>query len=151
MLKNSDKVIITHLRRDGRKNVTDISKEVKIPATTIYDRLRLLQRKYVKKNAMLMEFDKMGYPVTCFITINVKSDKKDNLNSYLMGHGNVNSLFKLNYGSKILIEGVFKSINQLDKFIEEVQSRFEVENIHADYVTEELKRESFLTDLSHFE
>lgn len=151
MLKHSDKIIITHLRKDGRKNVTEIAKEVKIPATTIYDRLRLMQRKYVKRNALLLEFDKIGYPVTCYITINVKADKKDNLNSYLMDQGNVNSLFRMNYGSKVLIEGVFRSINQLDRFMEEIRSRFDVENIHADYVTEELKREAFLTDLSHFE
>lgn len=149
-MKQTDKVLISHLRRDGRKNVTDISRESKIPATTIYDRVRIVNKKFVKKHSLMLDFEKVGYPIVSYISIEMK-DKKPNLRAYLMENPNVNSLFSMNYGQKLLAEGVFKNMNEMDKFIEYLQCNFNVEKVHADYVTEELKKETFLTDLSHFD
>lgn len=150
LIKKTDKVLISHLRRDGRKNVTDIAREENIPATTIYDRVKIVDNKYVKKHSLIMDFNKVGYPIISYITIDLK-DKKSNLKAHLMENPNINSLFSMNYGTKLLAEAVFRNIDELDKFIENIQGNFNIERLHADYVTEELKRETFLTDLSHFD
>lgn len=149
MITEKDTKILSHLRRDGRKKITEISKEIGIPATTIYDRLRALQKRYVRKHSVLLDFKKIGYPLVSYVTIEVNKDKKNQLYEHLMKNANVNSLYKINYGSKLLLETVFQSISQFESFIDALE-KFNITGIQINHVSEELKKESFLTEAHHF-
>jgi len=53
MLSKKDAKIISHLRNNARTKITNISRELKIPVTTIYDRVRAHENKFIKKRAKI--------------------------------------------------------------------------------------------------
>lgn len=148
MLKQKDKLLISHLRNNGRKNVTDIAKETNIPVTTIYDRLRAAEKQFLKHTS-LVNFNKLGFQVA-FILFSVNKNKKDELHDFLMDSPLVNSLSKVDYGSKYQAEVVLKNTDELDLLGDVLNKEFGVTDIQVNYASEECKRESFLTRMEHF-
>jgi DNA-binding Lrp family transcriptional regulator len=90
-----------------------------IPATTIYDRLRIHQNKgIIKKNVCLVDFSKIGLGSHIYLSLKAERESRKGLENFLRGHSNVNSLYKTNFGNNYLVEGVFRSPNEVEEFIE---------------------------------
>jgi DNA-binding Lrp family transcriptional regulator len=58
----------------------------------------------------------------------------------------VNNLYKINNGFDFLIEGVFKSVQEAESFIDNIEENFEFRKLEVYYVTEEIKREGFMAN-----
>jgi len=150
MFSKKDAEIIAQLRNNARKKVTKISKEIEIPVTTVYDRLRSHEKKYVHKHVSLLNFSALGLHAKANIAIKVKMDSREELQKYLMEHPNVNSLSKVDFGSDFLAEVVFKDMGEVGNFVEHIEHNYGVINIQIFNVIQELKKEMFLTKPEHF-
>ncbi len=148
-MNDADKIIISNLRRNARKNITHIARETNIPVTTIYDRLKKIEKEYILKNLSLLDFDKLGYTFRSNVIVKI-GDNKNELIKYLYEHKNVNSLYLLNFGSKLMLETVFRNINEFDEFVLKL-NEFNVEMLNVSHISEELKKEMFLSDVKHFD
>ena len=151
MISKKDAEIISHLRNNARKKITHISREMNIPVTTIYDRVRINENKFVKKHVTLLDFSKLGLHAKASIAIKVNRDSRETLQQFLMEHPNVNSLYKTDFGTDFLAETVFRNTGELMNFQEELEEKFKVNDIKIFNVIEELKKEDFLTKKEHFE
>ncbi|MBS3098033.1 Lrp/AsnC family transcriptional regulator [Candidatus Woesearchaeota archaeon] len=151
MFSKKDAQIISHLRNNARKKITHISKELKIPVTTVYDKVRSHEKRFVKKHATLLDFPKLGLHAKANIAIKVERNSKEELQNFLMKHPNVNSLSKINFGSDFLAEVVFKSIADVENFVEGLERNYSISQIQIFSIIEELKKEEFLTKPEHFE
>ena len=149
MLSKKDAEFISHLRNNARKKITSISREMQIPVTTIYDKLRTHERKFVKKHVSLLDFPKLGLHAKAHISIKVNKDSREALQKFLMEHPNVNSLSKVDFGSDFLAEVVFKNSGEVRNFVERLEKDFDVNNTQVFSVIEELKKEEFLTKPEH--
>jgi len=150
MFSKKDAEIISHLRNNARKKITNISKDLKIPVTTVYDKVRVHEKKYVKKHVTLLDFQKLGLYAKANLAIKVDRNSRDALQKFLVEHPNVNSLSKVDFGSDFLAEVVFKDNGKLHNFVEDLESHYSTQ-IQIFNVIEELKKEEFLTKPEHFE
>jgi DNA-binding Lrp family transcriptional regulator len=147
MLKNNDIRLITHLRNNSRKKITRIAREERIPATTIYDKLRAHEKNFVKKHTTLLDFQKLGLNAKAHIAIRVDRPSREDLRKYLLEHPNINSLYQVNTGHDFLAECVFKDAMQQREFIEAVEAQNAELTIYNEI--QELRKEDFLSKEEH--
>ncbi len=148
MFSNKDAKIIAHLRNNARKKITNISEELNIPVTTIYDKVRVHEKRYIKKHTTLLDFSKLGLHSRANLAIKVGRNAEQKLQEFLMEHPNVNSLSRINFGHNFMAEVVFKDVAQLHNFKEKLEDDYKAES-QVFNIIEELKKEDFLTKPEH--
>ncbi|NQU78793.1 Lrp/AsnC family transcriptional regulator [Candidatus Woesearchaeota archaeon] len=147
MIKRKDLLILSHLRKNARQRLTKISRRTHIPVTTIYDNVRKFEKKYIIKHASLLDFRKLGFNAKTKVAMKVNGSRAELL-SYLQEHPNVNSLYRMDSEFDILAELVFRELRDVDEFVEDLKSRFDVTNSLVLNITDDLKREEFLSSVN---
>ena len=151
MISKKDKEIISHLRRNAREKITTISRNINVPVTTIYDRVKAHEKKFVKKHTTLIDFSKFGMHAKAHLGIKCGREAREKVGAFLTDHPNVNSLYKVSFGSDFLAEVVFRNYNDVQNFTERLEDSFNIENIQIFNVVKELKKEEFMTKPEHFD
>lgn len=146
MLKQKELLIIASLRKNSRQSLTDMSKRINIPISTIFDRLRIHERTIIRKHTSIIDFSKLGYNLKTKIVIKVHNDDKMALKTLLMKHQSINSVYKLGDGFDFMVEGIFESLKELEDFSDLLDNQLRIENKKIYYVIEDMKREEFLAD-----
>ncbi|MCX6709591.1 MAG: hypothetical protein NTV63_01385 [Candidatus Woesearchaeota archaeon] len=147
MISKKDLLIISELRKNSRESLTNMSKKIHIPISTIYDRLRLNEGGLIRKNTSLIDFSKIGFYTHANLLLKAEDhENKDALKEFLIKNHNINSVFRINNGFDFLAEGVFKHIKELEEFLENLEGKFKIQEKQVYYIIEELKREAFLSD-----
>lgn len=145
-MKKRDLLIISHLRKNGRISLTNLSKATNIPISTIFDRLKVHEDCIIQKHTSLINFEKLGFNTRANVCLKVDKDKRDEVQNHLLKHPNINSLFKINNGYDFMVEAIFKNIKDLGNFLEDLDEKFDVKEKQVYYVIEDLKREEFMAD-----
>jgi Lrp/AsnC family transcriptional regulator for asnA, asnC and gidA len=135
-ITGKDIEILEHFRKNARKKVTDIAKDVNIPATTVYDKLRSFQNKgIITKHSTIIDFSKIGYQSLSIILFEPSNEKRNSLKEYLVSHPNVNSFYRADYDKHFITECVFEDYDSLNDFVRDTDLRFnsssKVFNIHS--------------------
>jgi len=139
------------LRKDGRQPLTEISKKIGMPVSTIFDRLKANRYSLINRFTCLIDFRKIGFNCRVQVVFRIKKDDKMQMQEYLLKHANVNSVYKINNGYDFLVEGIFKEIKEVDEFLERIDEKFKVLEKRVYYIIEDVARESFMTDSIHAE
>ena len=141
-----DLMIMSYLRRNSRESLTSISHKIKIPISTIYDRLRVYEHTTIMKYTSLLDFAQLGFNTRANIAIKVEQSERESLKRFLMEHKHVNSLFKINNGFDYLADVVFRHVKDLEDFLESLESRYHIKEKQVYYVIQDIKREEFLSN-----
>lgn len=147
-MDKKDIKFLTHLRNNARETLTMISKKTGIPISTLYDRLKIHEQSLITKHTALIDFAKLGYLCRAHIAVKVTIDEREVIKEYLMKQNCVNSLYKINNGYDYLIEGVFVHVKEMEDFLERFEQKFKVLEKNVHYIIEDVKRESFMTDVN---
>ena len=145
-MKKNDIKVITNLRENGRMPLTELSRRIGLPISTIHEKLKKRIAQGAVRPCVLLQFQKLGFDTRAFILLGVEPAEKEKLLAYLSKHANVNSLFRINSGWTALIEGVFRDMYALETFIETVEQLFTIRQKQVCYVLDELRREAFFSD-----
>lgn len=145
MLNKKDLLILSHFRQNARKSLTNISRKTGVPVSTIFDKLKLYEEKLIQRHTALLDFQKLGYEIRVKMTIKANREKRDDLINYLIRHKSVNSIFRINNGGDVLIEGIFRNMKELQEFSESLED-FDIKNKQEFFVLEDIKREAFMSD-----
>jgi len=151
MLPKKDLILISHLRKNARETLTKLSRKTKIPISTIFDRLKEYENGIIINHATLINFSELGYSTRANIIIKVGKEQREEMKIHLEKSPFVNTAYKINNGYDFMVECIFKNINELHNFVENLEERFEVQDKQVYYVIEEIKKEKFLTDLELLE
>lgn len=143
-LNKKEKLLISFLRQNARETLTNLSKKTSIPISTIYDSLK--ENNYITRNTCLLDFEKLGFHTRVNIFLKSASEKRRLLEEYLVGHQNINSVFRINHNYDFLIEGIFKQVKNVQEFIDSLEEKFGDLDKEIFYITEELKKEEFLSN-----
>lgn len=143
MLKKKDLILAAYLRQNARESLTRLSRKTGVPVSTIFDRLKA--NDIILRNTALLDFTKLGYSARATILLRAKKDEKETLGSFLIKSLNVNSLYKINNGFHFLAECVFRSVKELEEFVDQLDSRFSIRSKEVHYIIDDVKRESFLS------
>ena len=146
-MDNKDLFVLAALREDARMSFAEMSKRTGIPQSTLFDRVRVNEGGVIKKHTSLIDFEKLGFGT--IVKIAVKADKNDRaaLQNFLISNRNINSVYRINNEFDFFFEGIFKNMNDLRCFKEEMISKFKLEAETMFYIIEELKREDFLSSI----
>lgn len=145
MLRDKDLLIISHLRKNARLSITDISKSINVPVSTIFDRLRLREEDLIKKYTLLMDFGQVGFPFRENILLKVSSVDRERLKEFLQQDYHINSLYAIDNGFDFLIDAVFRSDEEMKQFLSTVERDFSLIRALPHRILEEFKEESFLS------
>lgn len=69
-MDEKDLAILEKLMENARKPVKEIAKEVKLPRTTVAERIKKLVNKgIIRKFTTILNYEKIGMPITAFILV----------------------------------------------------------------------------------
>ncbi len=128
-MNEKEKEIIEHLRR-GKINISEIARELNLPISTVSDRIKKIEEKYLAKRTSLLDFEKLGYNSCAILAIKVNSEKKIPLFDFLKQQNCINSIYYTNSGYDFLVEIVCKSNLELLNWIECNQINFQAQITH---------------------
>ncbi|MBW2964712.1 Lrp/AsnC family transcriptional regulator [Candidatus Woesearchaeota archaeon] len=139
------------LRKDGRQTLSDISRKISMPVSTIFDRLRANREDIITRFTCLLDFRKVGFACRTQIVFRIRKEDREPMQEALVKHTNVNSVYKINNGYDFLVEAVFRELREVDEFVEKLEERFKIHEKKVYYIIDDIAREKFLTDPVHAE
>jgi len=148
-MKKNSKLIIQSLRKDGRKTLTQISKETGISISSIFENVRSLEKdNIIKKYVPLLNYQKLGYgiKVEIFIKLQNKEDK-NNMIKKLKFKNCVNTMHEIAGDTyDFMLDLIFKNLSELSTFIEYLEDNFAIKKKQQMIVLEQLKEEGFIPE-----
>lgn len=126
-MKQKEKDIIKYLRKGQRLNISEISRKLNCPISTISDRIKRIEKKYVIKRTYLLDFEKSGYLANEMLSIKIEFEKRLEFLDFLKKEICVNSIYYTNSPYNFLVDIVCKDHFSLDQWVEHTKSRFKIE------------------------
>lgn len=143
-MKEKDLKVLGHFRNNSRTSLTKMSRDTKVPVSTIFDRLKEYEKSnLIKKHTSLIDFKKLGFNVRAQILIAVNRSNQEDIKEFLCKNININNVLRISNGFDFLVEAIFKSLEELDRFSRKLDE-FELKEKQEFFVMEDLKREEFL-------
>jgi len=144
-LKRNELVLLSHFRRNARQALTKISRCTGMPVSTIFDRLRKYEGDVIVRHTALLNFQKLGYTTRAQVFLKTIPDNRILLGNFLKAYPNVNGVYRVNNGYDYLIETIFRSIQELESFLELLELERGVIDKNVYYIIDEVARENFMT------
>lgn len=127
--------------------LTDMSKQTRIPVSSIFDIIRNFERKgIIKKHTTLVKFESFGYRTKAFISFAVHKKHRQEMLELLNNHRNVNSLYKINNGWDFMAETLFPGVKEIEEFLEDIEEKVPVKKKNVFYIIDELRKEAFMAN-----
>ena len=126
-MNENEKDIIRHLRKGKRVNISQIARDLREPISTVSDRIKRIDKKYVMKRSSLLDFQNLGYFAHELIALKARINQKEDLLEYLRTQNCVNTIYATNTDYSYLIELVCRDHLELVNWIEQLKSTFEVQ------------------------
>jgi len=76
-LKGRERLLLSHFRRNARESLTTISRETRVPVSTIFDKLKHYERQFIRKHTTLVDFSKLGYMTRANVMLKVAVEGLD--------------------------------------------------------------------------
>lgn len=146
VISKKDVELLKCLRENARATLTQISKKTKIPISTLFDKLKVYEKSLITKHTTLIDFSKLGYHTKVQFLIKAPMSTRNELKKHLYLHNKINTIYKITNGYDFLVEGFFEKINEVDKFIENIEEKFSIEKYDTHYIVEDIKKEGFLIE-----
>jgi len=143
-LKKNELVLLSYFRQNARQALTKISRSTGMPVSTIFDRLRKYEGDVILRHTSLLNFQKLGYTTRAQVFLRTTPDNRDVLGGFLKAYPNVNGVYRVNNGYDYHIEVIFRSIQELEAFLELLEIERGVTDKNVYYVINEVARESFM-------
>lgn len=147
MLSQKDMLFVSSLRKSARKNLTKISKELSIPVSTLFEKLKKLESALIVKHTAILDFNKLGYTTRAKMLLKVGKKDREKVREMLSKSEHVNSVYKITNGYDFLVEGIFRSLKELEAFSENLEERFQITKKNVYFIIDDIKREKFLSDV----
>jgi DNA-binding Lrp family transcriptional regulator len=138
-MNKKEKEIIKYLRYGKRVNISKIARDLHLPTSTVSDRIKRIEQKYVFKRSSILNFEKMGYFANAMIAAKINQKQKKDFLNFLKSQKCINSIFFINSGFSFLFEIIFKDNLELINWIEELKSNFNLELIQFQILKTENK------------
>jgi len=142
-----DLALISFLRQNSRVSLTNLSRKTKIPVSTLFDRLRAHEKGLIRKHTSIVNFDQLGFQARASILVQIDREEKHEFIDFMLKHPNINSAYKINNGFDYQIETIFRDLNELETFMDQMEDRFAITEKKVYYIIDELKKEQFMDNI----
>ncbi len=141
-----DLLIMSYLRKNSRESLTEMSKKIKMPISTIYDKLKMHEQSTIIKYTSILDFSKLGFTTRANVALKVERGQREEVAQFLIKHKHVNSIFKINNGYDFMLDVVFRHVKDLEDFLEQIESKYGIKAKQIYYVIQDIKREDFMSN-----
>lgn len=140
-MKESDKKLLCALRTEAFQSMKGLSKQTGIPIPTLYYKLKKLkERGIIRKTTVLMDFQKLGYPLHILLYLDLLGSDF----SYFLGKNEVNTLYELDNMHSCFLECYFESGAALNRFLTALETTLQPKKVLFWVVHNDNFRERFL-------
>ena len=139
-MKQKDLKILQELRRNSRQSITNIGNLAGVPLSSTFKKVNRIEKSFIRKYVSIVDFDRLGFSVR--ISLVLKSKNRDELKNFLVGHPNVNSLYRISQDFDFFVETVFPNMLAFENFIEELNNF--VSEKKAFHIINDLRTEDFV-------
>ncbi len=126
--------ILNVLKDDATMGYSEISKKVKSPSTTVFQRVkRLKDREIIKKIVPIIDYERMDYKITAYIKLSVSDIKElDRIAKELSKFDEVMDIHHITGDNNILLKIKVKDNSEMKDFeIEKIGSIKGIKNIET--------------------
>ena len=118
LLDDLDKTLLRELIRNRRRSLREIARKLRIPPSTLYERIRRLEEKgVIKAYTVLLNERVLGYDIKALILINVDGKHILEVEEEIAKNPNVQIVLDITGEFDIAVIATFKSIDELDSFV----------------------------------
>ena len=142
---DKEQLLISHLRQNARKNLTAISRCTGIPVSTLFEKIKQLEKSLIKKHTALLDFSRLGFDVRVNFALKAGKQARERVMEFLMKDARVNSVYRINNGYDFMAECIFRSMKEASEFSEKLEE-IKVKEVKEYYILDELKKEEFMGD-----
>ena len=150
MLRKKELMLLSCLRTNARDTLTNISKKIRIPISTIFDKLKEYEKGFISKYTSLIDFKKLGYDIRMQLMLKVPINKRGAFEEFVKSSPAVNNVFRINNFYDYMVETIFKDIKEFQVFADKIEV-FGISELTEHFVIDEIKRESFMSDKNYVE
>ena len=149
VLDSIDKSILKLLQADGRMSNADLARKVNLSAPATYARVkRLEEEEYIRRYAALLDFDKAGYDLLCFVHVSLQLHQSQQVEEFKRSIIQMPEVLECHHVTgdyDYLLKVVIRNRKDLERFaVERLTPIPGVARIHTSLVLSEIK---FTTEL----
>lgn len=144
-MKKQDTLIVSLLRENSRMSLTDMSRRSKIPISTIYDKIKIYHDGLIQRHTTLVDFSQLGFSARARVLLKVKRTEFEGVRDHLLKSSSLNELYKVNNGYDFMAEFIFRTMQEMENYLDSLAESFELEKEEVFYIIDELQREKFLS------
>lgn len=141
-----DLQLLSLLRKDARETLTNLSKQIQVPISTLYDRLRSAKHSgLIKRFTVLPDYETIGFSARAFLLIRTSTEARAKVKAFMSSHPHINCLYRINNGYDFMLECIFPTIREMEDFLTHIEQEFRFKSLQVFYLLEEVMEEAFLT------
>lgn len=144
-MKKQDTLIVSLLRENSRMSLTDMSRITRIPVSTLYDKIKIYNEGFIRKHTTLVDFAQLGFSARARVLLKVKRTELEEVRDHLLKSPALNELYKVNNGYDFMAEFIFRTMKEMENYLDVLSESFELEKEEVFYIIDELRREQFLS------
>lgn len=126
-MKQKDKEIIRLMRTGKRLNISEIARQLNLPISTVNDKIKRIEERYVIKRSSLLDYHKLGYFANAKIAVRIDQSHKNNFLDFLKQQNCVNSVYQINSDFDLLVDVVCRDAVELKHWVEYIRRNFSAE------------------------
>ncbi len=142
-MREKDIKIINHVRANARKSLTKIAREMYLPVTTVFDRLKVSEKKHILRYVALLNYNSLGYSAKTHLIVSLDDKDKEAFRNYIMQQPSTNNFFQINSSYNFFVESIFKDIKEAHQFMQFLKARFNFKENISYFVLDDITRENF--------
>lgn len=147
-LSPKDDRILSFLREHSRSSIVQIARKLGMPRTTVYDKIRRFKSMgLIRKYTCLIDPMKVGYPIHAIVLFKLNRSQKE-FGNFLQRSVYTNNVTKMGNSFDYMSSFYFKTVNDLQEYIEKLTASFEIKEYKILYIAKELKSEGFKLDFN---
>ncbi len=131
-LDDVDKKILAILQRNSRTPLREISKEVGLAESTVYERIKRLKEKgVIKKFTVILEPTALGFNILGIILLKCKAGMYSSVAKELSAYDKIVEVYETTGNYDMLVKIRTKSSEELNDFLDKIGSISGVEATHT--------------------
>jgi len=143
MYRDLDARIIRVLQEDGRASLREIAQQLGVSTTTVSKRLqRLLDSGIIKGFKPVLDYEKLGYPITAITQIKAKGNRIPEILEALRADPNLTHVYEITGEFDLLVIGKFKDQDSMNREIKRLLGHPAIEHTNTSIVLSVVKEDS---------
>ncbi|NJE05165.1 Lrp/AsnC family transcriptional regulator [Thermococcus sp. M36] len=144
-LDDTDRKILAILQKNSRTPLREISREVNLAESTVYERIKKLkERGIIKRFTVILDPNALGFGILAFILIKAKAGKYSNVALELKKYPEIVEIYETTGDYDMLIKIRTRGSEELNEFLDTIG---EIEGVEATHTMVVLKVHKETTEL----